>query len=249
MPLKFSRDFVVPKSEVTPCWAMKPFHMLNMLQDAADGAVEAMNPPASYWTDGCGWMLLQYTIRLDRPLRAGDSGVIQTGHRMLHNLYSARRFEIYDAAGAQFGLADSKWVYVDLKTRRPQRLNHKLPDAFAQYEEDVIFEPVFVDPLKLDRVDSTTRLRVRLGELDVNAHVNNAYYLSWAAEAVPQEVYMTCGIISADIVYKHEALAGMELEVETQRDGLNFRHEIKSTGGELIAQFSTVWEKIPERSA
>ncbi len=248
MSLKFSRKFVVPMSEVTPCYAQKPFHMLNMLQDAADGAVEAMNPPADYWTNGCGWMLLEYTIRLDRPLTAGDSGVINTGHVLQHNLYSARRFELYDEEGKKFGLADSRWVYVDLNTRRPQRLNRRLPSVFTSSEEESIFEPFFAKPEKLERVDLTTRLHVRRGELDVNGHVNNAYYLSWAAEAVPQEVYMTCGIVSADIQYKHEALCGMDLEISTQIDGLSFRHEIKNTEGVLIAQFSTVWAKVPERA-
>ena len=70
MALMYTRKFVVPLSEVTPCYALKPFHMLNMFQDAADGAVEALDPPADYWTNGCGWMLLQYTIRLGRPLMA-----------------------------------------------------------------------------------------------------------------------------------------------------------------------------------
>ena len=111
-----------------------------------------------------------------------------------------------------------------------------------------MFELTFIDPPELERVDLSTKLRVRLGELDVNGHVNNAYYLSWAAEAVPQDVYLSCGIVEADIVYKHEALSGMELLVETQQDGLSFRHRITS-GDTLIAQFATRWEEVPGHRA
>ncbi len=245
MSLMYTRTFVVPLSEVTPGYALKPFHMLNMFQDAADGAVEAINPPPGYWTNGCGWMLLQYTIRLNKPLMAGDRVTVNTGHRPFRDLYSVRRFDFYGDDGVQFGTADSKWCYVDLAKRRPLRLSRALPRVFMECAEDAL-EPRFVDPPPLDRVDLSTRLRVRLGELDVNGHVNNAYYLSWAAESVPQEVYLNCGIVDADIVYKHEAVGGMDLLVETQRDGLSFRHRI-TCGDTLIAFFATRWEELPER--
>ena len=78
----------------------------------------------------------------------------------------------------------------------------------------------------------------------MNGHVNNAYYLSWAAEAVPMDVYMLCGIMSADIVYKHEAVYGMDLEVTTQQDGLDFLHEIRNTEGLLIATAATRWAAL-----
>lgn len=245
MPLMFTKNFTVPLSEVTPCHAQKPFHILNMLQDAADGAVESINPPTAYWNSGCGWMLLQYTIRFGRPLMAGDTGTICTGHIMQHDLYSSRRFMLFDAGGKQLGLADSRWIYVDLKTRRPQRLSRRLPPEFFSSAENPQFEPVYKDPPRLTRADLQTNLHVRLGELDVNGHVNNAYYLSWAAEAVPQQVYMHCGIEAADIVYKHEAVYGMDLEVKTQQDGLNFLHEIHSTDGLLIAFAATRWAAVP----
>ena len=113
MALMFTKKFVVPLSEVTPGYALKPFHMLNMFQDAADGAVEALNPPADYWTNGCGWMLLQYTIRLSKPLMAGDSVTINTGHRPLRDLYSCRRFRFLRFHYCRFRLCQ--------KHRRPWR--------------------------------------------------------------------------------------------------------------------------------
>lgn len=244
MALMFTKKFVVPKSEVTPCRALKPFHLLNMLQDAADSAVDAMEPPADYWRCGCAWMMHQYSIRLERPLLSGDAGTINTGHMPLRDLYSVRRFRLLDGQEKQIGLADSMWIFVDLASRRPVRLSHRLPEVFMKKAEETPFDPIFAAPKKLERTDRSVKLHVRLGELDVNGHVNNAYYLGWAAEAIPQEVYMRCGIIEADILYKHEAVYGMDLTVATQQDGLSFRHEIRSDDGELIAQFSTRWAEI-----
>ena len=249
MALMFTKSFSVPLSEVTPCHAQKPFHILNMLQDAADGAVEWARPGDEYWNNGCGWMLRQYSIRLSRPLTAGDSGTINTGHVMLRDLYSARRFVLYDENDRQFGMADSLWIYVDLKSRRPQRLSRRLPSAFVRTMENPPFEPLLREPERLTCADIQLQLHVRLGELDVNGHVNNAYYLSWAAEAVPRDVYLRCGIVGADILYKREAVYGMDLVVTAQQTGeLKYLHEIKNTEGALIACFATQWAPLTERN-
>ena len=121
MALMFTKKFVVPLSEVTPGYALKPFHMLNMFQDAADGAVEALNPPADYWTNGCGWMLLQYTIRLSKPLMAGDSVTINTGHRPLRDLYSCRRFRFLERPGLPRCRTRGRRRLDRLRHRRRQR--------------------------------------------------------------------------------------------------------------------------------
>ena len=241
MELMFSKNFAVPKSEVSPGLALKPFHLLNMLQDAADGAVESVNPPESYWTNGCGWMLIKYSIRLSRPLVVGDCGRINTGHQLQRDLYSARRFVIYDAQENEFGVADSLWVYVDLKKRRPLRLSRILPEVFFTSSQYDAFAPSFGKPEEPERVDLSVGVRVRLGDIDMNGHVNNAYYVSWAAESLPKDVYMSCGLCGAEILYKHEAVYGMELTVETQRDGLDFRHRITASDGTEIAILSTRW--------
>ena len=245
MKLRFTKNFIVPKSEVTPCGALKPFHMLNALQDAADGAVEDINPPEEYWTCGCGWMLVKYSIRFDRPWAIDDPITINTGHRYVRDLYSARRFVVYDGLENQIGIADSLWVYVDLQKRRPLRLSRRLPDVFTTSQEtEDTFEPAFSDPLPPERIDRSVNLHVRLSEIDMNGHVNNAYYVSWAAESLPKDVYLSCGLYAAEILYKHEATYGMFLTVETQQDGLDFRHRITNSDGKEIAILTTKWAKV-----
>lgn len=248
MKLMFAKKFAVPKSEVSPGGALKPFHLLNMLQDAADGAVESMNPPESYWTCGDGWMLLKYSIRLDHPLAVDDSGVINTGHVFIRDLYSARRFILDDAEGNTFGMADSMWIFVNLKSRRPLRLSRSLPEMFFTTTEKAVFKPEFNEPKPPERVDLSVNVQVRLGDIDMNGHVNNAYYVSWAAESLPEDVYMTCGLCGAEILFKHEATYGMVLTVETQRDGLDFRHRITNSDGTEIAIMTTKWAKIGGKS-
>ncbi len=243
MALGYTMQFIVPPSEVTPRYTIKPFHLLNKLQDAADGAVTNMELP-DVSAFGCAWMLHQYSVALSRPLMSGQRGTINTGHIAQGDLFSIRRFMLFDEQGAQIGLADSSWILVDLQRRRPCRLSRKLPACFFDKAEQEPFEGRFVEPLPPEREDILRPINVRLGDLDVNGHVNNAYYLSWVSEAIPPEVYMSCGVAEAHIIFKHEATYGMKLQVATQQDGLNFRHVIHNQEGTEIALISTRWEKI-----
>lgn len=245
MALRHEEHYSIPKSEATPCYALKPFHLLNMLQDAADGAVDAMSS-ASEWPDECSWMVRRYSIRLTRPLKSGDEGLIRTGHCAVRDLYSIRRFRFYDAENNRIGEADSEWIFVNLETRRPQRLSRTMPQCFYKYVEEESFTGDFKKLSAPSRIDSVTHLHVRLGELDVNGHVNNAYYLTWAAESVTPEVYLNCGITEAHIFYKHEAKLGMDLVIETERNGLRFTHAVKSGEGELLALVETTWTEITD---
>lgn len=245
MALSYSEHFNISKSEVTPGFSQKPFHLLNMLQDAAEDAIDALGL-TDKWKEGCSWMARRYSIRLKHPLMSGDKGIITTGHRALRDLYSVRRFRLFDEEENLIGQVDSEWIFVDLEKRRPQRFSRTMPKSFYDTEAEEEFTGDFEKLSLPERVDLQRCLHVRLGEIDGNGHVNNAYYLSWAVESVPLDIYLNCGIVEAHIFYKHEAEYGMGLNVETQQDGLIFRHVIKSEDGDVMALAMTKWERVTE---
>ncbi len=241
MALTYRHPTSVLASEVTPCGAQKPFHLLACLQNSADAAVDDGGIPDGR-DFGCAWMVHQYSIVLDRPLVMGQQFHIDTGHQPRRDLYSIRRFILEDQDGP-FGLADSAWILVDLESRRPQRLSRRLQGAFYDRAEEP-FEEQFTVPLAPQRTDIQRVLEVRMGDLDGNGHVNNAYYLAWASEALPWEVYMTSGLLEAHILFVHEATYGMTLTVTTQQESLSFRHRIENQQGQEIALVNTRWAPL-----
>lgn len=243
MALSYQYKTFVPASEVTPSLAIKPFHLLNHLQDAADEAVARGGLP-DVRTFGCSWMVHQYSIYLEHPLIRDLQFTIDTGAIAADDLFSDRRFILSDENG-EFGLADSAWILVDLKSRRPLRLSHKLQGTtFYSKAVKPPFQPRLKKPLPPEREDIQKQLDVRMGDIDSNGHVNNAYYLSWASETVPQDVFMNCALTEAHILYKREAKYGMMLTVTTQQDELSFRHRVVNQDGTELAVLNTCWEKI-----
>ena len=50
-------------------------------------------------------------------------------------------------------------------------------------------------------------------DIDTNNHVNNLYYLDYALEALPEEVYNKFKFPNVEIMYKHEAKLGDTLSI------------------------------------
>ena len=54
---------------------------------------------------------------------------------------------------------------------------------------------------------------VQRRDIDTNNHVNNLYYLDYALEALPEDIYMNSNFSNVEIMYKHEAKLGDTLSI------------------------------------
>ena len=44
----------------------------------------------------------------------------------------------------------------------------------------------------------------RRSDMDMNGHINNAVYLTWVIESIPQEIYDTCMLFEASIEWEED---------------------------------------------
>jgi len=96
-----------------------------------------------------------------------------------------RDFEILSKTGKTLISGTSSWSQVNLKTRRPMRIdlvvdNNTLPDKHAMEKR----AEKIVNPADLLWHDP---LQVRSSHIDVNWHVNNTQYLDWIINELPIE--------------------------------------------------------------
>ena len=71
-----------------------------------------------------------------------------------------------------------------------------------------------IDPVK--RVDFELPFKVRMHDLDLNGHVNNAIFVEWAVETVPKEILASFTPIVIDVLFQKEALYGDAIRSQTQ---------------------------------
>lgn len=137
---------------------------------------------------GYFWALSRMIVKIERLPKAWDEVTLRTWPRGTETIFALRDMEMYDDAGKKIAGASSSWVIVDYATRKAQRpdkalstMNLRFPGARALDTNARKVPPLPAGDHRL------TRLRVKLDDIDVNRHVNNARYVHWAVNCYDPE--------------------------------------------------------------
>lgn len=178
--------------------------IINYLQDTAvyhaDSLGDGVNSVDKTHTV---WLLLNWKIRVfDRP-KCEDKIKINTWARKMEKCYSLRDFEIFSGEN-KVAIATSRWVLVNAETGKIERVSEGLKEKYNLIDQ-CVFEDKMVEKLKepenmqLMYEDTIGRSRI-----DTNNHLNNLYYLDYAIESLPEDVYENSTFNNIEIMYKKE---------------------------------------------
>lgn len=186
--MEYRIDFRVGHSEVGAHGRMRVVNAVNRFQDIAGEHADSLGLGVrDLISKGYTWVLYQMRLTFSRIAVAGEELTIRTWYRPERNLYSLRNFSMEDGCGKRLMFAESSWVVLDLKKGRPVRLSAAMPASYEKNRAED-FSTGFTEVPELDDADTEILFNVRLHDLDINRHVNNARYLEWALEAIPMEV-------------------------------------------------------------
>jgi len=181
--------------------------LLNYLQDAAGEHAAALGwSVTDLWKRKMTWVLSRYHVSVRRYPAWGERLEVVTWPSGRHGLFALRDFEVSDGGGNTVLVATSSWMIVDIERKQPLKIEsileadfllekRSLPDAFASL-------PV------LAAVEREIPFRVETGHLDLNKHVNNAVYVQWALEAVPEDILTRRRPVDLEVSYRAEAFYG-----------------------------------------
>ena len=145
------------------------------------------------------------------------------------------------------GGAKSAWVVLNLKSRKPQRIEpflkdlNPLPDQHgAETKLDKL--PAASDP------GSKTFFTVHYNDLDMHQHVNNARYIEWILDSYSFEMNQTHYITTFEINFLAESSCGDELCVQSERQKdpiLTYLHTmIRKEDGRELCRARVRWKKV-----
>jgi len=215
------------------------------LQEAARVHAEQLGYGLTWLIErGLAWALHRMRVEWDAEPRLGESIVVETWASDHDRLNAYRDFEVTGEGGRPLGRATSAWVVFDALQRRAVKLPQEWIGAGIPLAERP--RAVTFTKRKLIGVTAATTVRpfrVRLGDLDVNGHTNNARYVEWAIESVPSDLWGKHRLAALDIVFRAESLYDDECTAESQRlePGL-FAHQIvRARDGVELARAETTW--------
>jgi len=134
--------------------------------------------------EGISWVLFRINIDIKRLPSKGEAVVVTTWPRSIRGISASRDFEMHlEESGELLCAVTSDWLIIDLKTRKPQRLdrfnseNCICPDkkAVSLKVPKVNFKSEFADLYKI---------KTYYSDIDMNGHVIAHKYFSWLEDAI-----------------------------------------------------------------
>ena len=239
----FEKVFTVQSYETDQRGFARPVALLNYLQSAAGEHAALLGVAvANLRKSGHTWVLSRLHLAMDRYPRGGGTVRLRTWPAARDRLFTVRDFELFDMDSVLIGRATTSWAVLNLKTRRPVRLN----DVLSSYpiNPERALNDVFSTLPVLEKSEYELHLPVLRGDLDINRHVNNTVYAGWALETVPEEIDGSFSLASIEIAFRAEALYGEAITARTLRaeDADCYLHRIENgCDGRELARIRTRW--------
>ena len=232
----YTKKITVKYSETDQNLAMKPYALLNFLQDIASDNAEQWGFGYSYiYPKNYAWFLLKYRMDLK----------IKTEPRGYNKLFAYRGFELRNK-DKRMGRMFSMWSLVDIDNRSIVPVSNIVTNNphMTQYEKretDLVFQKI----TPITEIGFEKEFEVRYNDLDVNGHANNGNYIVWAFEPLSFEFKNGHKIKTLDMVFKKEARFGEQLVSQVQfKDETTTLHRLKNKDGDDLCLIECQWDKI-----
>jgi acyl-ACP thioesterase len=228
--------------------------LLNFLQDAAgDHAALLGWSVIDLLKKNMTWVLSRYHVSVRRYPAWGERIEVLTWPSGRHGYFALRDFEVCDGDGSTVLVGTTSWMVLDLGRKQPLKVDDILPTNYLLDRRALADD--FAALPALGEAQREVPFRVEMQHLDLNKHVNNAVYVQWALEALPEDILSRRRPVDVEVSYRAEAFYGETVLSRAAAapppdsappgsgTGSVFHHQIvnASTGAELT-RLRTKWE-------
>ncbi len=239
----YEEKIIVKYSETDQNLAMKPYALLNFLQDIASKNAEDLGFGYSYIKPkNYAWFLIKYRMEFEEYPFDIQELILKTEPRGYNKLFAYRDFELH-RENKLLARMHSMWSLVDINTRTIAPIATVIPDnpnmiQFQKRDDDMSFAKISA----VEKADIEKEFEVRYNDLDVNGHANNGNYIVWALEPLSFEFKNVHKIKTIDMIYKKEAKFGEKLisQIEYKTDNIT-AHRLKNAEGDDLFLLQCQW--------
>lgn len=147
------------------------------------------------------WVLINWKVEYIRRPHYSENLKIKTWSSAMDKIHALRDFYVYDEDGNIVIKATSKWVLLDIETKRIVKLTDEVMNAYTIENEHVFNDEIE----KLDEpktfIDSCN-VKVTKSMTDVNGHVHNLNYIDFASQIIPDVILENAK--NLEVLYKKE---------------------------------------------
>ena len=245
----FERKYSVNVFNTDLTGRLSPGAVFNFFEDIAGRhAVELGWGRDNLMTNGFFWALSRMVVKVESLPMVWDDVTLRTWPRGTEAIFALRDLEMYDASGKRLAAASSSWVVVDYHTRKAQRPDKTLSNLNNRFPEERALDTNArkVQPLPPGEHEMT-RLKVKLDDIDVNRHVNNARYVHWAVNCYEPEFISNHTPDTIEVNYIAEGHQNEMINIFTGRSdetGSSFIHSVtRESDGSELCRLRMTWKE------
>ncbi len=132
------------------------------------------------------WLLASWKIVIERMPQLGEEVVTETWPYGFKGFFGNRNFRMQDNEGRTLASAASAWIYLNVESGHPCRIDEDVLAAYELGEELPIGPFSRKIPVPQESMEKDSFLVMR-SHLDTNHHVNNGQYILMAEEYLPED--------------------------------------------------------------
>ena len=248
MKKSWEDEYTIPFCEVDTKESVFLPTLWNLMQDTAWHHADHLKVGYSDLAEQrCFWVLSRLSIQMEQYPGWDEKIKIRTWLTGMGRLFALRHFSIANSKGDILGTAKSGWLVLDLKSRRPQRIEPVFKHLLHLFDG----LPSTEEPEKLPspvRSKMEKSYMVRYSDIDMHHHVNNTIYIEWILDSYPFEMNQTHQIHTFEINFLAESSYGDEISVHTEpveNFPLALLHSVFRKGdGRELCRAKVSWKRI-----
>ncbi|MFI3306165.1 MAG: 5-formyltetrahydrofolate cyclo-ligase [Rikenellaceae bacterium] len=163
---------------------------------------------------GLSWVLLRYSMVVDRAPQRGEEIVIETWISSCSRIASTREFILRSRSGEQIGVASTQWAMIDLESRHAVNLI----ESELNYSQFVSDRPTTLSVVRRLPESNCPTIDfehcVDSADIDFNRHVNTLRYVELMLAAQPIELRRHIASSRVDLHFASESRLGDTLSIE-----------------------------------
>jgi len=157
------------------------------------------------------WVLTRQRLAMtDWPVW-GDKIDIRTWVRPITGPLAQRDYEIF-CGDRKLGEGTASWLTLDQTTRRPMKLSLTESETICRGDGTLATTPEKI--AMRPEAEPAETIPVRIGDLDINGHVNNVCYAQWILDSLPLEDHSAYRLSEYEINFLGESRLGDTVALE-----------------------------------
>ena len=239
---KYNLDYRIGFTALNPSKGISLPAFMAMVQEAS--LMHTYHTPQSlkYYDDhDWAWIITHWQVEIDELPQVGETVNISTWPVGFKGFFGERAYEAINAEGKSILRANSNWILLNRENLKPVRPNEEIAEKYGQKHPFPIKKDFSMPKIDNFNFISSHPYKVLRRDIDTNRHVNNANYLYWIYNYLPQEFYTDYSPKLLKVSYKKEMLLNDEAYIEIHQNSNEIFAIIKKDGQvatEVYIEFS-----------